>query len=185
MHNHFPFWHYINKPIKKSLSNKPSNNLEEPQPRLPTLGGRLLVAEAVWRRYPRRVTDLSYRVESSVPGITATHARCRMSPTSNMYIDLELHNSPCNCTRSSTTKTNTVSNTVCWINVTFILKIPQVTSCTTRFNIQKLYILLKECINISCMVVQTKLSFTVLSDWFLYPKWSVYCTVRAESLNII
>jgi hypothetical protein len=96
------------------MSSKPGKNLEKPQPRLPTLGGRLLVVEAVWWWYPRRVTDLSYGAESSAAGITATHARKRPSLKSNMHINLELmHNWPCTSIRNSSNKTKTVHNTAC------------------------------------------------------------------------
>jgi len=54
-----------------------------------------------------------------------------------------------------------------------------------QFNVKQFYILPAQCIYVFCVDPRTLFPYTTLSDWFLYPKYSVYCAVRTGSLNII
>jgi hypothetical protein len=63
-----------------------------------------------------------------------------------------------------------------------------VTSCTTKFDIQKFYILPRQCIYVFCMDLRKTPIISLHSiNWsvFITEEECVYCAVRTESLNVI
>ena len=72
---------------------------------------------------------------------------------------------------------------------TILMKSPVVTLCTTRFNTQKFFVLPIRCIYVFCMDLRTnsEISSLYIINWmvFITETESVYCAVRAVSLNVI